>query len=786
MRFESKKSRSVRNYSSRREQLRLLLLFVPLALVIILIARLRDPKTADTVNKLFTPTEQQAPIKTRPLVAGTAPATEPAPSLVPAAIPEIRPELLKTIEDNTYFRTAEKDAWFHFFELLQKGNVDPAQAVDVEYVQLVDQPSVYRGKLVTVRGTARQITKEKPAANDLGLTSYYRVVIQPADGANWPIIVYCLELPKGVSPSDDLSLGVKVSGLFFKKLSYKWQDGLGIAPVIVARSIDSTPVASAITAAEAQPRATENVAPVESVEPPTATTDSAVEMSEVERKEIEDQQQANEEALNKILTLSGWNAERLAKLDDGQPLSEAQRLEVLELLRRLRSIDTATLEDWRQILPAGYVLKNPDEIRGKLRCLTGRVTKVVTHKLDPAVAERLEMPEYFECDLEFSNLAGPVTVLTTRVPNDWLHGNTQGAVLTDALYLKQLANETPPRSLWLAKEIAWFPGAPQKEIAIEDLFRDSRDPLLGKSLLGAGSMDVGLLDQVESRGRIRPQERDVFYNMLYAVGHMPPATLVRIAKDNLTIVKEFWEKQSQEQGPARRRLLASEVVRSADEGRYSVAMLFNDPEPQIGRLFVFDGVARRAVRVEVGGATESGMSNGVVDRFGFDHYYELEVFTNDSQNYPLIFCVRELPEGFPVGADIHVPVRAAGFFFKNWLYSTRGSRPQDGTNGGKTSGSRAQFAPLLIGPSPIMLPAVQPAGHTGRYVLGGLFVLGLIGIGIAAVQFARGDRHFRVKTPAASFSLPPGQSLNDLNLPTAEVPMMIEADSTPPSNESPK
>ena len=78
-------------------------------------------------------------------------------------------------------------------------------SVDVEYVQLVDQPNVYRGKLVTVRGTARQITQEKPAANDLGIESYYRVVVQPADGANWPIIVYCLELPPECHAGDELS-----------------------------------------------------------------------------------------------------------------------------------------------------------------------------------------------------------------------------------------------------------------------------------------------------------------------------------------------------------------------------------------------------------------------------------------------------------------------------------------------------------------------------------------------------------------------------------------------------
>jgi hypothetical protein len=187
----------------------------------------------------------------------------------PTPFPGIRPDLLKTIEDNTYFRTAEKDAWFHFIELMQNETPGTIHAVPVEYAQLVDQPNVYRGKLVTVRGTARQITQEKPAANDLGITSYYRIVIQPADGANWPIIVYCLELPRGVAPGDDLSLDATVTGLFFKKLSYKWRDGLGIAPVIVAKNV-TTISATARPVAKNQPL-TDNVSTTDTRSPDEAT-----------------------------------------------------------------------------------------------------------------------------------------------------------------------------------------------------------------------------------------------------------------------------------------------------------------------------------------------------------------------------------------------------------------------------------------------------------------------------------------------------------------------------------
>ena len=94
------------------------------------------------------------------------------------------------------------------------------------------------------------------------------------------------------------------------------------------------------------------------------------------------------------------------------------------------------------------------------------------------------------------------------------------------------------------------------------------------------------------------------------------------------------------------------MIRRADEGRYSVAPLFNEPQQHVGELVVFDGVARRVVRVDVGTRPDGSGPSDVAQRFGFREYYEMEVFTDDSQNYPLVFCVRELPPGLPTGGTL--------------------------------------------------------------------------------------------------------------------------------------
>ena len=54
-------------------------------------------------------------------------------------------------------------------------------------------------------------------------------------------------------------------------------------------------------------------------------------------------------------------------------------------------------------------------------------------------------------------------------------------------------------------------------------------------------------------------------------------------------------------------------------------------------LVKISGSARRLLLVRV--ADEQ-----VIERFGIDHYYQLYVFTKDSQTNPLVFCLREIPK----------------------------------------------------------------------------------------------------------------------------------------------
>jgi len=151
-------------------------------------------------------------------------------------------------------------------------------------------------------------------------------------------------------------------------------------------------------------------------------------------------------------------------------------------------------------------------------------------------------------------------------------------------------------------------------------------------------------------------------------------------------------------------------------------------------------------------------------RFGIDHYYNIYLFTEDSQSNPVVFCVRELPPGMPTGDAPQYAeyVEVAGFFFKTWAYRVPSiALGPDSPEGGR----RMQLAPLLIGARPVWFPRETPADNAliGA-IAGGLFVVTLIGIWLALWAYGRGDRKFHRRALARQFAMDSGISLDEIGL----------------------
>ncbi|HJN07171.1 MAG TPA: hypothetical protein QF564_00650 [Pirellulaceae bacterium] len=155
---------------------------------------------------------------------------------------------LKAIRDDSFWRPAERDAWFRWFEILRQRNPQQLQRESigqVGFLPLFKQSDDYRGKLVTIRGTARLAYRVQAPRNIHGITGYVVYWVKPAGGPNSPIVVYALETPEGFPEVKDKDLDrattalneeVTFTGFFFKRWAYPGQNGLQTAPLILARS----------------------------------------------------------------------------------------------------------------------------------------------------------------------------------------------------------------------------------------------------------------------------------------------------------------------------------------------------------------------------------------------------------------------------------------------------------------------------------------------------------------------------------------------------------------------
>ncbi len=428
-----------------------------------------------------------------------------------------------------------------------------------------------------------------------------------------------------------------------------------------------------------------------------------------------------------LLDRFGIDDSQFERLTDFRPFGSDDAETMLRVMYRLDRFRLVDIEQWA--VPRFHVAEvfaDPARWRGEVFWLAGRVTEV--EKLEPVleVIQRFELPAYYRCTVQMEPQGQPAQVLVRDIPIDWkIHeGPLDERATLYGIFLKFAgpdADEALP--VFVAPRIAWHP----------------------PGLPGDLGMDAGLFQGIENRRPLSARDREAFYQLLAAAGRAKPGQLAAAARQALLTASRprVW---TDPQG----------------QRHWSVVPLFNEPARQHGVLVELEGTARRAERIEV-------RDPDIVARFGIDHYYQIALYPPDSQGNPLWFCVRELPEGMPLGADGEYAehVRIAGFFFKTWAYR-RGRMPEEIAAG--EAGSW-QLAPLLIGSRAVWYPPAlpQPNPYIGA-VAGGLFVLTLVGVWIAAWQYSRGDREFHRRTIAKEYAVPSGVSLDEMEFEASPEP----------------
>lgn len=155
--------------------------------------------------------------------------------------------VLAVVEDRTPLFHKEAPAVKMLVELLQETPAEKLQKAclgRVLFAQYTQQPDVYRGKLILLRGVAVSAGEEKVFDKDLGLEKWYPVWMLPEDCPNEPIVVYCLELPENFPTGEDIRQKVSFNAFFLKMWPYASHIGVRSTALFYAQKPQWTNIPS--------------------------------------------------------------------------------------------------------------------------------------------------------------------------------------------------------------------------------------------------------------------------------------------------------------------------------------------------------------------------------------------------------------------------------------------------------------------------------------------------------------------------------------------------------------
>lgn len=400
---------------------------------------------------------------------------------------------------------------------------------------------------------------------------------------------------------------------------------------------------------------------------------------------------------------------------EDEPFTDEEWLKLWKTLLRVTEFRQVDVERWaRHGDEWPFLLQDPIRYRAEMFEIRGQARRVSRMALDDATRARFNFAQIFRVDV-LAQDGTDVVVFTPTVPNGWPRDVAIDEPIScfGVLVKRMIEAEGKPRLVFVAPRVAWHP----------------------KTMLGKLGMDEGLFDTVRHRRPLSAGERACFYQLLAAAGRMKPYQLEAEAYAQLMRLAENLERnKSAYSGDRKRKAVIERQLARARERRDYVVPLFNEPDANTGKLVVFEGDARRCVEIRVD-------DPDIVERFGIRRYYEIAMFTDDSQGNPLIFCVLELPEAMPVGEDVFQRVRIAGFFLKSWEYP-QGKRPGDTVPPGKVS---RQLAPLVLGRDARLIVQTQSMGD---YLMGAVVVSGIVAAMLAILWAA--FRTGRTPKPVAS------------------------------------
>ncbi|MDR3181629.1 MAG: hypothetical protein LBT89_01710 [Planctomycetaceae bacterium] len=248
-------------------------------------------------------------------------------------------------------------------------------------------------------------------------------------------------------------------------------------------------------------------------------------------------------------------------------------------------------------------------------------------------------PNAFRCKVKLQD-GSEAEVITPSVPAAWQMDKT----MSERCRFTGLLLRKNNKAVFITPAIRWYPNT-----------------FLGNLNFDVGSFDkvpvkrvteIDALDDETKRTAFKLTENDnePFYGLLQCLAKTLPGTLEREARSN--------------------------KIPQTD--------LFNNPAAVRGTPVLLFGTAKRIIETKI-------TDENVRAVLGLEKYYQIYLFTDESQGNPVVVCVSSLPERMTTGdaSDFAVNMAVAAVPYKLWIYDTAGGQ---------------HYAPLLIGRCPIWNP----------------------------------------------------------------------------------
>ena len=378
---------------------------------------------------------------------------------------------------------------------------------------------------------------------------------------------------------------------------------------------------------------------------------------------------AEPEGFAKFLSEREIDRPRRAVLEDAGPWDDARQKAVIRVLARLEA--PASLEvPWRLRATA---VASPPVVEDRLVRVAGRAVFVAPVQLTEEQALLAARPR-----LDLVRLAAggtSVDVFVPEAPASWKRWQP----IDEPAFVVGLPLSTvaAPRPAGPADAASWPAAAPALLLAAPSVGWEPPTPL------GGLGMDYGLFATVVDGKKLEGGDTGAFYALLAAVGRAAPGVIEAAAGK-----------------PA-------DLVPIIDPSQKWFAT-------HRGDAVTVTGIARRATKISI---DEPWWREQV----GGDHYWELYVFVdtpllqvNDRKqdDYPVVCCVRTLPDGFPTGDAIAEKVTVSGFAFKRYGYPLPDLDIRSSQGDRETRGQRMETA-LLVGRTAAWKPEPSVAAATG-------------------------------------------------------------------------